>query len=71
MRGIRQQTGPRGNPGRPDRVFGGSWKFIIVFRSVLAVWMLINTVALATKPFDPYPFILLNLILSCLAAIQA
>jgi uncharacterized membrane protein len=38
---------------------------------VLAIWILINAVALASKPFDPYPFILLNLILSCLAAIQA
>ena len=56
-----------------DRIaaFGGSWRFIIVFGSVLVVWILINTIALATKPFDPYPFILLNLILSCLAAIQA
>jgi uncharacterized membrane protein len=56
-----------------DRIatFGGSWRFIIVFGSVLAVWIMINTIALAQKPFDPYPFILLNLILSCLAAIQA
>jgi uncharacterized membrane protein len=56
-----------------DRIatFGGSWRFIIVFGSVLVVWIMINTIALATKPFDPYPFILLNLILSCLAAIQA
>jgi len=56
-----------------DRIasFGGSWKFIILFASVLLVWVLVNTVALAAKPFDPYPFILLNLILSCLAAIQA
>jgi len=56
-----------------DRIatFGGSWRFIIVFGSVLVVWILINTIALAAKPFDPYPFILLNLILSCLAAIQA
>jgi len=56
-----------------DRIaaFGGSWRFIIVFGSVLLVWILINTLTLATRPFDPYPFILLNLILSCLAAIQA
>jgi uncharacterized membrane protein len=56
-----------------DRIatFGGSWRFILVFGSVLLVWILINTIALAAKPFDPYPFILLNLILSCLAAIQA
>lgn len=51
--------------------FGGSWTFIITFFSFILVWMLINIWALANKPFDPYPFILLNLILSCLAAIQA
>ncbi|MCB0475166.1 MAG: DUF1003 domain-containing protein [Flavobacteriaceae bacterium] len=51
--------------------FGGSWSFIIVFFSLLILWMALNVWVLATKPFDPYPFILLNLILSCLAAIQA
>jgi uncharacterized membrane protein len=51
--------------------FGGSWTFIIIFMSVLIVWIAINTVALLSKPFDPYPYILLNLVLSCLAAIQA
>jgi uncharacterized membrane protein len=51
--------------------FGGSWKFIILFGSILFIWILINTLLLIHKPFDPYPFILLNLILSCLAAIQA
>lgn len=51
--------------------FGGSWTFIITFFSFIIVWMAINVWFLATKPFDPYPFILLNLILSCLAAIQA
>lgn len=51
--------------------FGGSWSFIITFFSFLMVWMLVNVFVLAAKPFDPYPFILLNLILSCLAAIQA
>ena len=56
-----------------DRVaaFGGSWTFIITFFSFIIVWMVINIWFLASKPFDPYPFILLNLILSCLAAIQA
>lgn len=56
-----------------DRVaaFGGSWTFIITFFSFIIIWMTINIWFLATKPFDPYPFILLNLILSCLAAIQA
>lgn len=51
--------------------FGGSWTFIITFFSFIMIWMLINVWFLASKPFDPYPFILLNLILSCLAAIQA
>lgn len=51
--------------------FGGSWTFIITFFSILIIWIAINSVILLTKVFDPYPFILLNLILSCLAAIQA
>ena len=51
--------------------FGGSWVFIIFFFSFLAIWIAINIFIMSTKPFDPYPFILLNLILSCLAAIQA
>jgi len=51
--------------------FGGSWKFIIAFFSVLILWILGNSFYLYHKPFDPYPFILLNLILSCVAAIQA
>jgi uncharacterized membrane protein len=50
--------------------FGGSWNFIILFFVVLVVWMGLNAV-LAARAFDPYPFILLNLVLSCLAAIQA
>ncbi|PKA01764.1 hypothetical protein CH369_00765 [Leptospira levettii] len=51
--------------------FGGSWNFIIAFFSVLILWILGNSVYLFFSPFDPYPFILLNLILSCIAAIQA
>ena len=51
--------------------FGGSWAFIVTFFSFMLLWIMLNTWFLATKPFDPYPFILLNLILSCLAAIQA
>jgi uncharacterized membrane protein len=51
--------------------FGGSWVFILSFLVLLMIWMVINTWYLATKPFDPYPFILLNLVLSCLAALQA
>lgn len=51
--------------------FGGSWKFIISFFVVLIAWIAMNAWFLGRQPFDPYPFILLNLILSCLAAIQA
>ncbi|MFN8436676.1 MAG: DUF1003 domain-containing protein [Cytophagales bacterium] len=51
--------------------FGGSWTFIIIFISFILVWITFNVVWLANKGFDPYPFILLNLILSCIAAIQA
>jgi uncharacterized membrane protein len=51
--------------------FGGSWAFIIIFFSFLILWMGINSFFLIKKPFDPYPYILLNLTLSCLAAIQA
>ena len=57
-----------------DRIatFGGSWTFIIIFSSILMVWMGINTFYLASeRAFDPYPFILLNLVLSSLAAFQA
>ena len=50
--------------------FAGSWAFIFAFTGVLVVWMIINTI-LAAGAFDPYPFILLNLVLSCVAAIQA
>ena len=50
--------------------FAGSWAFIFSFTGVLILWMVVNTV-LASKAFDPYPFILLNLVLSCVAAIQA
>lgn len=51
--------------------FAGSWLFIMIFSSTLVVWIAINSVMLLSKPFDPFPFILLNLILSCLAAVQA
>ena len=50
--------------------FAGNWAFIFSFTGVLILWMLVNTL-LAAKAFDPYPFILLNLVLSCVAAIQA
>jgi len=51
--------------------FGGSWAFLISFGFVLVIWMAINALMGEAKAFDPYPFILLNLVLSCLAAIQA
>jgi uncharacterized membrane protein len=51
--------------------FGGSWTFIIIFFVILIVWMGFNAIILEQERFDPYPFILLNLVLSCLAAIQA
>jgi uncharacterized membrane protein len=51
--------------------FGGSWKFIILFGAVLFGWIALNAFLFMNRGFDPYPFILLNLILSCLAAIQA
>lgn len=51
--------------------FGGSWLFIISFFSFILIWIGINLVYLSRDAFDPYPFILLNLILSCLAALQA
>ncbi|WP_034691244.1 DUF1003 domain-containing protein [Kaistella palustris] len=56
-----------------DRVaqFGGSWKFIIIFALGLMLWIVFNTEVMHNTSFDPYPYILLNLILSCIAAIQA
>jgi len=51
--------------------FGGSWTFILSFCMVLVVWMALNTTALLFEAFDPFPYILLNLVLSCVAALQA
>lgn len=51
--------------------FGGSWTFIITFFLFIMCWMILNVWIFKNKSFDPYPFILLNLILSCLAALQA
>ena len=51
--------------------FGGSWKFIILFTVILALWITYNVLAPKGDNFDPYPFILMNLILSCIAALQA
>jgi len=51
--------------------FGGSWRFILIFAIILVLWIAMNSAVLLIKPFDPYPFIFLNLVLSCLAALQA
>ncbi|SFB77588.1 Uncharacterized membrane protein [Flexibacter flexilis DSM 6793] len=65
------------NPSFGDRLadkvadFGGSWAFIITFGSILLCWIILNSFILISKPFDPYPYILLNLLLSCVAAMQA
>lgn len=65
----RRTTGER----LADRLaeFGGSWGFILGFASFLLLWTVVNTVIWTVRPPDPYPFIFLNLVLSCLAAIQA
>ncbi|HPC04147.1 MAG TPA: DUF1003 domain-containing protein [Syntrophales bacterium] len=56
-----------------DRIadFGGSWGFLILFGAFIALWIAMNSYVLIKRPPDPYPYILLNLILSCLAAVQA
>ena len=56
-----------------DRIasFGGSWSFLIIFFVLLTIWIAVNSLVLLWRPVDPYPYILLNLVLSCLAAIQA
>ena len=51
--------------------FGGSWKFIIIFSAILFAWIIFNVVAMGKWRFDPYPFILMNLVLSSVAALQA
>ena len=51
--------------------FGGSWKFIVIFTTFFLGWMFLNMYYLRNDGFDPYPFILLNLVLSCIAAFQA
>jgi uncharacterized membrane protein len=51
--------------------YAGSWSFIVFFGGIIFLWIAINSYALLLRPFDPYPFILLNLVLSCVAAMQA
>lgn len=52
-------------------LFGGSWAFILWFLFILVVWIIFNSIAALSARFDPYPFILMNLVLSCIAALQA
>lgn len=52
-------------------IFGGSWKFLISFAIFMAVWLIANSLIFWWNPADPYPFIFLNLILSCLSSVQA
>ena len=68
-----QEEAPTFGQKMADRVatFGGSWTFITYFGVFLLIWISINALVFLNHGFDPYPFILLNLILSCLAAIQA
>jgi uncharacterized membrane protein len=70
---LEQDTKITFGQGLADRVaeFGGSWRFIILFFSTLTLWIAANVFWTQNKAFDPYPFILLNLVLSCIAAIQA
>jgi len=76
-RNVLEEHQQRLTPGQrlADRVasFGGSWPFILLFLAALAAWVILNTFILAgwNRTFDPYPYILLNLVLSMLAAIQA
>jgi uncharacterized membrane protein len=51
--------------------FGGSWTFIIIFSVILIIWIIYNSILPKAEQFDPYPFILMNLVLSCVAAMQA
>ncbi|MBN1508889.1 MAG: DUF1003 domain-containing protein [Sedimentisphaerales bacterium] len=51
--------------------FGGSWVFLVCFGTFMTAWIVMNSIVLWRRPIDPYPFILLNLVLSCLAAVQA
>jgi uncharacterized membrane protein len=67
------ELNPRFGERLADKIatFGGSWIFIISFFVLLSAWMLLNSLILVNRAFDPFPYILLNLILSCMAAIQA
>ena len=68
-----KDTAPNIGERWADKVaeFGGSWTFIIVFTIMMIVWIGLNSWVLFFQPFDPYPYIFLNLVLSCIAALQA
>lgn len=66
-----EKRGIGGRAADAVAVFGGSWTFILMFLGTLVVWMAINVTGALFGRFDPYPFILLNLVLSCIAAMQA
>ena len=72
---LNEEFGERLTVGQhiADRVasFGGSWTFILLFGGIIVAWVALNASMLLSKPFDPFPFILLNLVLSMLAAMQA
>lgn len=70
---VEEEKPPTVGERLSDRIaeFGGSWVFILSFLGFMGIWIVINVAALADRGFDPYPFILLNLILSCLASLQA
>jgi uncharacterized membrane protein len=71
--GVEMQSGATFGQRLADRVaeVGGSWAFIIAFGLWIAIWVILNSVLLLQHPFDPYPYIFLNLTLSMLAAVQA
>lgn len=70
---LEHHTGLTAGEKMADRIarFAGSWIFIGIFMATLALWIIVNSIVLTAKPFDPYPFILMNLVLSCVAALQA
>ncbi|MBK9034220.1 MAG: DUF1003 domain-containing protein [Myxococcales bacterium] len=70
---VERGTAPSPGQRAADRValIGGSWRFVLGFSAFIVCWCVVNGVVLATGAFDPFPFILLNLMLSCLAALQA
>lgn len=75
VRNINKEADDKRTPGEKiaDQVaaFGGSWTFIFIFGGILMIWVILNSFILLNRAFDPYPYILLNLFLSMIAALQA